>query len=133
MCCLKFFVSKIYLYCRYGAFVKTIFISGAPMVLTFFFHSNSFFISVSSVRRIFTSVFVGKFILPSSQKYVAEILYTYLSSICRLIFPILSSRLSLVLCASLSELWIFLSWLVVKSTGFLLKKDLFQSFLMRHF
>ena len=92
----------------------------------FFFYLNSFFISFSSVRQIFMSIFAGKFILPRSQKYFRGSLYTYFLSICRPNFPILSSRLSSVLCMSLSELWILLSWLGMETTGFLVNKRPFS-------
>ena len=95
--CLKLFVNNICSYCINDALRKTICASGAPMAITFFFDSNNFFISVSSVQQIFMSIFVGKFILPRSQKYFSGILYTDFESICTANLSSLSSILSSVL------------------------------------
>ena len=74
--CLKIVVSKICSYCRYGALKKTVCASGAPTVVTFFFDSNNFLISICSMQQNVRSIFVGKLILPSSQKYFSDTLYT---------------------------------------------------------
>ena len=59
----KNFFNKICSYCKKDAFRKTVCTSGAPIFVThFFFNSNSFFISVSSVQQIFMSILVGKLI-----------------------------------------------------------------------
>ena len=108
MCSLKSFVSKIRSYCRYGALRKTIYASGAPMVLTFFFDSNSFSICVYSVQQIFRSIFVGKFILSRSQKYLSGTLYTYFESIWTTDLFSLSSKLWFVLFFSALSLWLLL-------------------------
>ena len=126
---LKFFVSRIRPYCKQGALTKTICASGAPIVFTFFLDSKSCIMLVCIVQRIFRSILVGKFILPRSQRYFRGILYTYFESIWLANLSSQSSRLSSVLNALLSLLWLLLSSLSEIITGFCCTKDLFQSFL----
>ena len=76
--CQKFLiVRRICLYCKNGAFKKTICSSGAPMFVTFFLDLSNFFIPVSSVKRIIMSIFVGKLNFLMSEKYFSAILYMH--------------------------------------------------------
>ena len=81
------------------------------MVLTFFFFfdSNNLFIFVSSRQQIFSSIFVGKFILPRLQKYFGDILYTYLDSVGTTNLSSLSLMSSSFLLVASSLLWLLLS------------------------
>ena len=53
----------------------------------FFFNSNSFFISFCRAHLIFKSIFVGKFILPRSQKYFNGLYKPILPQFERQIYP----------------------------------------------
>ena len=74
--CLQTLSNKNCLYWIREGFVKIVFASGDPIVVTFFLDLKSFFMSVSRWHVILKSILRGKFAFPKSIKYLIGILWT---------------------------------------------------------
>lgn len=92
------------------------------------FSFNCTIFLISSVKRIFMSIFAGKFIFPIFQKYFSRALSTYLLLIYVSNFAILSSILSSIIYVVSQLFSIRLSEFAGYTTAFLLYKRLWLCF-----
>ena len=124
-----FLASMNCLYCIKGTLWKQFGCLVRQLEPLCFFNSKSYLTSVSSMHLIFLSIFIGRLILPRSQKYPKAILCTTVELSWFENFAILPSKLpSVMLWASLL-LWTLLPAFGGYITDFLLYKTCFWIFI----